>query len=188
MKVDLIFCLHRDLNCGHGAADQLRAAGGTLPRGELLPGRFPHRPQNRGNPLYFSPQCRPARYLVRDPMTLQSLTQNEPFTTRREAGGCGPARPEGGPEGRAARRPSRWGQAGGRPRPPPAREHSQQGREPRGRRQRPRPKAAPPATQVRCPPGRARRTAAVPPASLPLPHSAGGHAASFTGTAEEVLL
>lgn len=104
-------------------ADPLRATGGTGPGRELLPCHLARRPRNRANPLYFPPRSGRALYPARDPTALQSLPEDAPVPPRREAGGCGRVGRESGPEGRAARGPSRRGQAGGEGRrgkaPPP---------------------------------------------------------------------
>lgn len=94
--------------------DPLRATAGTRPGRELLPGHLARRPRNRVTPLYFPPRFGRALYPAQDPMALQSRPEDAPVPPRRETEGCGRAGRESGPEGRAARGPSRRGQAGGR--------------------------------------------------------------------------
>lgn len=94
--------------------DPLRATAGTRPGRELLPGHLARRPRNGVSPLYFPPRFGRALYPAQDPMALQSRPEDAPVPPRREAEGCGRAGRASGPEGRAARGPSRRGQAGGR--------------------------------------------------------------------------
>lgn len=153
--------------------------------------RLPHRPQDRGNPLHFSPHDIP-RGIRRCFLPLSNRRRAcrtapaggraaggaaVPLGGRAALGGGGPQALPPGAGGREAPEP-----------PPPAGERGRQGRASRGRLPRPRPRATAPATQVRCPPGRARQAAAAPHPSLPPPHRAGGHAGSFTGAAGGALL